>query len=78
MCPLFFWGGGKVFCAQGGFGSCNVSSWVRVSSGGGCPRPQEKQGLGLGLGVLTPAPEDGHVPPCWGVQVSQVGLTWVM
>ena len=46
--------------------------------GGGCPRPQKKQGLGLGLGVLTPAPEDGHVPPCWGIQVPKVGLTWLM
>ena len=25
--------------AQGGFGNGNVSPWVRVSSGGGCPRP---------------------------------------
>ena len=26
-------------CVQGGFGYCNVSSWVRVGCGGGCPRP---------------------------------------
>ena len=42
--------------AQGGFGLGNVSPWVRVSSGGGCPRPWVKQGLRLGLGVLSPGP----------------------
>ena len=28
--------------AQGGFGLGNVSPWVRVSSGDGCPRPWVK------------------------------------
>ena len=42
--------------AQGGFDLGNVSPWVRVSSGGGCPRLWVKQVFRLGLGVLNPGP----------------------
>ena len=34
----------------------------KVDSGGGSPRPWEKQGLRLGLGVLVLAPEGVYVP----------------
>ena len=39
-----------------------VGLWVRVDSGGGCPRPWEKQGLRLGLGMLTLVPDNSYVP----------------
>ena len=57
MCPLFLGGEGFLFsCAQGGFGYCGVSPWVGVSSGGGCPRPQKKQGVRVGVRCVDPGP----------------------
>ena len=44
MCPMF-----EVKVSQ--VGLAWVGPWVRVNSGGGCPRPWEQQGLGLGLGM---------------------------
>ena len=49
LCPLL---GVLVACV----GLAWVGPWVRVDSGGGSPRPWEKQGLRLGLGVLAPGP----------------------
>ena len=65
--------------AQGGFGLGDVSPWVRVSTGGGCPRPWVKQGLRLGLGVLALAPAGDYVPIVGGHGVlGRVSLGWPM
>ena len=51
MCPLV-----RGPSVQDGFVLDNVSPWVGVSSGGGCPRPWVRQRFKLGLGVLDPGP----------------------
>ena len=63
--------------AQCVVGLGNVSPWVRVSSGGGCPRPWVKWGLGLGLGVLNLAYCGWLCAPLLGVLLSWVGLVQV-
>ena len=54
-------------------GLVQVDPWVRVDTGGGCPRPWEEEGLRLGLGILTLSPEEVAMCPSLGFQVPKVG-----
>ena len=49
--------------AQGGFGLGDVSPWVRVSSGGGCPQAMGEAGVEVRVRCVEAlAPEGNYVP----------------
>ena len=54
-------------------GLVQVGPWVRVDSGGGCPRPWEEEGLMVRVRCVTLAPEDRWVPHVGG-QIAQGGV----